>query len=72
MRYFIVIDFGTKVQAKNLTDLYKKFGGKSQMIEDNGGVMPDIEEIDEEYYDLDDGYDCMQSRSLKVRVGTKM
>ena len=58
-RYFLVIDYGTKVMARNLTDLYNKFGGKQQMIDENGGVMPDIEEISEEYYELDDGYDCM-------------
>ena len=58
-RYFLVIDYGTKVMAHNLTDLYKKFGGKQQMIDENGGVMPDIEEISEEDYELDDGYDVM-------------
>ena len=58
-RYFLVTDYGIKVIARNLTDLYKKFGGKQQMIDDNGGVMPDIEEISEEDYELDDGYDCM-------------
>ena len=58
-RYFLVIDYRTKVMAHNLTDLYKKFGGKQQMIDENGGVMPDIEEISEEDYELDDGYDCM-------------
>lgn len=61
-RYFLVIDYGTKVMAHNLTDLYKKFGGKQQMIDENGGVIPDIEEISEEDYELDDGYDCMQHK----------
>ena len=42
-RYFLVIDYGTKVMAHNLTDLYKKFGSKQQLIDENGGVMPDIE-----------------------------
>ena len=32
------------------------------MIDENGGVMPDIEEISEEDYELDDGYDCMQHK----------
>ena len=59
MKYFLVIDFGIKVKAQNLTDLYEKFGGKSQMIQDNGGVMPDIVEISEEDYNLDDEYDVL-------------
>ena len=62
MRYFLVIDYGTKVMAHNLTDLYKKFGGRQRMIDENGGVMPDIEEISEEDYELDDGYDVMQHK----------
>lgn len=59
MRYFLVIDFGIKVEAQNQTELYKLFGGKSQMIKDNGGVMPDIVEISEEDYNLDDEYDVL-------------
>lgn len=59
MRYFLVVDFGTKVECESKEELYKLFGGKSQMINDNGGVMPDIIEIDEETYDLDDGYDVI-------------
>lgn len=59
MKYFLVIDFGTKVSAQNKTELYKLFGGKARMIGDNGGVMPDIVEITEEEYDLDDEYDVM-------------
>lgn len=59
MRYFLVIDFGTKVSAQNATDLYEKFGGVAQMIEDNGGVMPDIVEITKEEYNLDDEYDVL-------------
>ena len=59
MKYFLVIDYGTKVMAHNLTDFYKKFGGRQRMIDENGGVEPDIEEISEEDYELDDGYDVM-------------
>ena len=29
------------------------------MIKDNGGVMPDIVEINEEEYNLDDEYDVL-------------
>lgn len=58
-RYYLVYDFGTKVMAHNLSELYKKFGGKAQMIEDNGGVEPEIVQISEEEYEEDDGYDVM-------------
>lgn len=58
-RYYFVYDFGTKVMAHNLTDLYRKFGGKAQMIKDNGGIEPDITQITEEEYEEDDGYDVM-------------
>lgn len=59
MRYFLVIDFGTKVSAQNKTELYKLFGGRAQMIKDNGGIMPDIVEITKEEYNLDDEYDVL-------------
>lgn len=59
MRYFLVIDFGTKVEAQNKTELYELFGGRTQMIQDNGGVMPDIVEITKEEYNLDDEYDVL-------------
>lgn len=59
MRYFLVIDFGTKVEAQNKTELYKLFGGIAQMMKDNGGVMPDIVEITKEEYNLDDEYDVL-------------
>ena len=59
MRYFLVIDFGTKVSAQNKTELYKLFGGRAQMIQDDGGVMPDIVEITKDEYNLDDEYDVL-------------
>ena len=59
MKYYLVIDLGVKVEAKDIDDLYKILGGKDAVIEENGGVEPDIYEISEEDYELDDGYDCM-------------
>ena len=59
MRYFLVIDFGIKVEAQNKTEVYKIFGGIAQMLEDNGGVLPEIVEISEEDYNLDDEYDVL-------------
>ena len=59
MKYYLVIDLGVKVEAKDIADLYEILGGKDAVIDENGGVMPDIEEISEEDYELDDGYDVM-------------
>lgn len=59
MKYYLIENFACKAQAENRTELYKLFGGKTQMIKDNGGVMPDIVEISEEEYEFDDGYDII-------------
>lgn len=57
MKYYLVADFGTIAEAKNKTELYKLFGGKKEMIDENGGVMPDIYEITKEDYEDNEIYD---------------
>lgn len=59
MKYYLVVDFGTKAEAKDKTELYKLFGGRNEMIDNNGGVMPDIYEITEEEYEQEDEYDVI-------------
>ena len=59
MKYYLVTDLGVKVEAKDIDDLYEILGGKDSVIEENGGVEPDIEEISEEDYELDDEFDVI-------------
>ena len=59
MKYYLVTDLGVKVEAKDINDLYEILGGKDAIIEENGGVEPDIYEITLDDYYEDDGYDCM-------------
>ena len=59
MKYYLVTDFGIKVEAKDIDDLYEILGGKDSVIEENGGVEPDIYEITLDDYYEDDGLDVM-------------
>lgn len=59
MRYFLIPDFGCKVEAKNIADVYKILGGKSQVIKNNGGIEPSIYEITLDDYLFDDGLDVI-------------
>ena len=59
MKYYLVIDLGVKVEAKDIDDLYEILGGKDSVIEENGGVEPDIEEISEYEYHEDDEFDVI-------------
>lgn len=59
MIFFLVVDFGVKVCAESRDKIYDALGFSSQedMIEHNGGVMPDIYEISLDDYEEDDGFD---------------
>lgn len=59
MKYYLVTDLGVKVEAKDIDDLYEILGGKDAVIEENGGVEPDICELTEDEYYEDDGYDVI-------------
>ena len=59
MKYYLVTDLGIKVEAKDIDDLYEILGGKDSVIEENGGVEPDIYEITLDDYYEDDGLDVM-------------
>lgn len=59
MKYYLVTDLGVKVEAKDIDDLYEILGGKDTVIEENGGVEPDIYEITLDDYYEDDGLDVM-------------
>ena len=62
MKYYLVTDLGVKVEAKDIADLYEILGGKDAVIEENGGVEPDIYEITLDDYYEDDGLDVMQHK----------
>lgn len=59
MKYFLIVDFGTMIACERKSDIYKKMGYKNnkEVMDNNGGVMPDIYEITEEEYENNDYYD---------------
>lgn len=59
--YFLVKDFGTKVEVDDYDKIPEAFDLESwdDLIEANGGVMPDIVELEEDDYLFDDGYDVI-------------
>lgn len=60
-KYYLVEDFGTMVECDGYDCIPAAFGYSSwEEVEDaNGGVMPDIYEIDKYEYDHNDYYDVI-------------
>lgn len=57
--YYLIIDFGTKVECLPGQPYYEPLGYESEadLMTDNGGVEPDVVRITRDEYLLDDGYD---------------
>ena len=61
MKYYLIIDFGVKVECSEKQKWWDVLGYPSweDVLDANGGVEPDVEEITEKEYEYEgDGLDC--------------
>lgn len=59
MKYYFVPDFGIKVEASSIAEVYRILGGRNRVIKANGGVKPGIFEITLDDYLLEDEFDVI-------------